>query len=31
MDPESGALSLMERAPVPGTRLPSPTSLPITY
>ena len=29
MDPESGALSLLERKPVPGTDLPSPTSLPM--
>jgi 6-phosphogluconolactonase len=29
MDPESGALNLLERAPVPGTDLPSPTSLPM--
>jgi 6-phosphogluconolactonase len=29
MDPESGTLSLIERVPVPGTRLPSPTSLPM--
>jgi 6-phosphogluconolactonase len=29
MDPESGALSLIESVPVPGTRLPSPTSLPM--
>ena len=29
MDPESGALSLIERVPVPGTDLSSPTSLPM--
>jgi 6-phosphogluconolactonase len=29
MDPESGALRLIERVPVPGTDLPSPTSLPM--
>jgi 6-phosphogluconolactonase (cycloisomerase 2 family) len=29
MDPESGTLSLLERMPVPGTDLPSPTSLPM--
>jgi len=29
MDPESGTLSLLERVPVPGTNLPSPTSLPM--
>ncbi len=29
MDPESGRLSLIERVPVPGTDLPSPTSLPM--
>jgi 6-phosphogluconolactonase len=29
MDPDSGTLSLIERVPVPGTDLPSPTSLPI--
>jgi 6-phosphogluconolactonase len=29
MDPESGTLSLIERVPVPGTDLPSPTSLPM--
>ena len=29
MDPESGALSLIERVPVPGGDLPSPTSLPM--
>lgn len=29
MDPESGALRLMERVPVPGTDLPSPTNLPM--
>ena len=29
MAPDSGALSLIERVPVPGTELPSPTSLPM--
>jgi 6-phosphogluconolactonase len=29
MDPESGRLSLLERVPIPGTDLPSPTSLPM--
>ena len=29
MDPESGALNLLERVPVSGTDLPSPTSLPM--
>ena len=29
MDPETGALSLLEQVPVPGTDLPSPTSLPM--
>jgi 6-phosphogluconolactonase len=29
MDPESGTLRLIERVPVPGTELPSPTSLPM--
>jgi 6-phosphogluconolactonase len=29
MDPENGTLSLIERVPVPGTDLPSPTSLPL--
>jgi 6-phosphogluconolactonase len=29
MDPQSGALNLIERVPVPGTDLPSPTSLPM--
>jgi 6-phosphogluconolactonase len=29
MDPEIGTLSLLERTPVPGTNLPSPTRLPM--
>ena len=29
MEPESGSLALIERVPVPGTDLPSPTSLPM--
>jgi 6-phosphogluconolactonase len=29
MDPDSGTLRLIERTPVPGTELPSPTSLPM--